>query len=224
MSKSDSNILTFGVSLESPIVEIEYELWVLKRQLELAQEQFIYLHDQTRIKLEEELFDKGLHRDEAEVDLVNGELRYLKDFLLPRLIWNPVIISSWAVYELGMKRVSKTIDRDSIIARKSNFMKNLNVNFKDRLGAPLELTTKDWADHEMYLTVRNAIAHANGYLDALKNVEQKRDIYRWEKTDSRIQCYEGYLVVSEALAFDCVRLVKKALGSATSYIRTVSKS
>jgi hypothetical protein len=163
------------INVDWRFIEIEYELWALGHLLGVLEQQVEFLRAQDELKTFAELKERGWDHDEAERQLASQELRDRQDYVIPRFLRGPFVVSLWACYESAVREVAEYYQRIRKVelgvrdVRADNELKLFVKYFQAVLGEPLDTMPSRLAIIEDLRVVRNAIAHANGQRRAMSD-------------------------------------------------------
>src|SRR5688572_8272221 len=99
------------INLDWRFIEIEYELWALGHLLGVLEQQVEFLRAQDELKTFAELKERGWDHDGAERQLASQELRDRQDYVIPRFLRGPFVVSLWACYESAVREVAEYYQR-----------------------------------------------------------------------------------------------------------------
>jgi hypothetical protein len=166
-------------------VEFEYELLALRQMLLAIEPTIERLSAENEEETLAELRDNGWDHDEAELDMAFQDIRDVRDFMLPRFLRGPFVVSLWACFEAAVSAVAMKM-HDELSAsstlheqRRGSFPKKARRYFQEVLGVPLEFETARYHRLVDLYAVRNALAHANGLKEGMSPKE-------WEKLETAV--------------------------------------
>ena len=179
------------IKLDFRLLEVSMELGILEKHLELIEAQIELGQNEAWSKMEAKTRELELD-DGAEWSLITQEYRYQVDFVLPRVLRNPFLVSLFAVYESAVTEIAKTMQKKkgvgiSIDDLKGGFLKRSKNYYKHVLQFKLALSNESWRRLMLLSDLRNAIAHTNGRLDIVSPVTRER-ILRNEGVKEEIGC------------------------------------
>lgn len=163
-------------------MEIEAELSVTLDHLSAIDRQLPAIQKSERERLELGL--EGLEPDEW-----HGTLQWIDEFIedvLPRLHYSPVLVQLWAVFESGIIEISKYLQRkegQSLTVddlRGNSDYERAQKYYREVLRFPLIEIEGAKEQLDLLLVARNAVAHSNGRIEAIKPAKLER-IRKWEK-------------------------------------------
>lgn len=160
-----------------------YEIWALGHMLEVIEPAMESLSNQDETQTLAELESGGWAHDDAEVDLAFQDIREKRDYVLPRFMRGPFIVSLWACFESGVQAVARQMhdEGNTPIAlrelRGDSFIARSRRYFEAILEMPLDDDDARYARLVDVYRVRNAMAHANGSRESMAP-EQWADLER----------------------------------------------
>lgn len=169
------------ITIDFRYVEVEYELWALKHMIELVEPAMVRLSDQDVFETLDELKRNGWDHDEVEVDLAFQDATEKRDFVLPRFMRGPIVISLTACFESSVQAVARAMQQEVGAAlalselRGESFLKRARRYFEAVLGLPLDPDLGRYGRLTDLFLVRNALAHANGLKEGM-SLEQWREL------------------------------------------------
>lgn len=162
-------------------MEIEAELYVTLDHLEALDRELPEITKRERERLESNL--EGLNGDEWY-----STLQWIDEFadeVLPRLYFSPILVQLWAVFESAIIEISNYLKEQgghSLTVddlRGNSDYERAQKYYRDVLGYALIEIDGAKERLDLLLLARNAIAHSNGRVDAIKPA--KLQLRRWEK-------------------------------------------
>ena len=149
--------------------------------------------------------------DEAEWDLLRQEWDYQVNFVLPRVLRVPFLVTLFTVYEAAVTEIASLVQEKKGIQISIDDLKGgLLDRAKKYYGSVLEIQlsqgNQHWQRISLLIDLRNSIAHTNGRLD-LVNSQRKRKILM----NSGINEYLGCIVVDADFLRESFMLVKEEL-------------
>ena len=192
------------------LIGISSDLDILKAHLEHIEEQ----EKQLRLSAEDIRNDllkdrSSLNQDDREAhrQFAQGVYDEYVEFRLPRIFHNPFLVSLYAVYESAVIEIAKLTQERKGVKVSSMSIVDAKKCCRDTLKFNL---TKNSQSLERLTELRNAIAHANGHLELVR--EKKRNkIKKWIKQDIGIEDDYGDIIVSGAFVREAVEIVKGEL-------------
>jgi hypothetical protein len=138
--------------------------------------------------------------DPDELDQIHTEHWVLMSEIIPRFFRNPLILSLYGIYESAILDIASYLKtKKGLVVKmkdlRGNFLKRARMYFDHILNFPLCPDAQTWEDLETFALMRNAIAHSNGRLDALKENTRKK-IVELERADIGISTLPHCLLIS----------------------------
>ena len=157
------------IILDFRLLEVSMELSTLEKHLELIEAQIERGQEEAWSRREAKMMELESD-DEAEWSLIVQEYDYEVDFVLPRVLRNPFLVSLFAVYESTVTEIAKAMQQKksagiSIDDLKGDFLKHSKNYYGHVLQFQLSLSNDNWQRLMLLSDLRNAIAHTNGRLD-----------------------------------------------------------
>ena len=198
------------IKLDFRLLEVSMELSTLEKHLELIETQIERGQEEAWSSRESKTIELEAD-DEAEWGFIVQEYHYEVDFVLPRVLRNPFLVSLFAVYESTVTEVAKAMQqkkgaRISIDDLKGDFLKRSKNYYKHILQFQLSLSNDSWQRLMLLSDLRNAIAHTNGRLDIVSTRTRER-ILKIEGAKEELGC----LVVEGAFLKETFAFVKDDL-------------
>lgn len=186
------------ISVDFRFVEIGYELWALGHMLDVSEQQIAYLRDQDTVRTYSRLHHDARQDDEADRDLEIEMLRERVEVVVPRFLRYPLLVSAWAIYEAGVTEVARYL-ADRLHAklklsdiRGDDFLARASLYFTAVLNVALDPDLDRMKRLKQLVTIRHAIAHANGRVAILKQ-ESRDTIKRMSTEGIGISISEGFI-------------------------------
>ena len=160
------------IEFDFRLLDVSLELSTLEKNLELIEGQIESSRQAAKHTLEAKRGELPPD-DEAEWDLLRQEYDYEVDFVLPRVLHNPFLVSLFAVYESAVKEIAKLIQkkqgaRISLEDLKGDLLNRAKKYYDQVLQFDLSKSNDHWQRLMLLSDLRNAIAHTNGRLDLIK--------------------------------------------------------
>ena len=194
------------------LIGISSDLAILKHHLEHVEEQ----NEQWR-QLAEDIRDDLLgdlssySQDDRQAHWQRAQAVYgdYVEFRLPRILYNPFLVSLYAVYESAVIDIAKLTQERKGMKVPTMGIGDAKKCCRDTLKFNL---TQNSRSLEQLTEIRHAIAHANGHLKLVKE-EKRKKIKKWIKRDIGIEDYYGDIIVSGAFVREAYETVKGELES-----------
>ena len=147
---------------------LEYELWALRHMLGLIEPEIERLATESEARTLADLKASDWYDDPAERDMAFQDIREIRDYVLPRFMRGPFLISLWACFEAGVRAVATRVHDEQLAPialqelRSDSFVKQARRYFSAILLLPLDEDEARYSRLVDLYRVRNALAHANG--------------------------------------------------------------
>ena len=194
------------------LIGISSDLDILKAHLEHIEEQEKQWHllaEDIRNDLLENI--SSLNQDDREAHWQFAQSVYddYVEFRIPRIFYNPFLVSLYAVYESAVIEIAKLTQE-----RKGVKVSTMGIGYaKKCCRHTLKFNlTQNSQSLERLTELRHAIAHANGHLRLVKE-EKRKKIKKWIQQDIGIEDYYGDIIVSGAFVREAFGIVKGELES-----------
>jgi hypothetical protein len=161
------------VILDFRLSSIDYEVWALAQYLDLMERQFPLLAKAEKDRIKAQYGAASRRTDPDEYDVALQMADEMADRILPRLFLAPFVLSLWSVLESAIIEIAEFIRRQ----------RSLDLTIEDLRGSLLQRTKKYfgtvinydfslddgcWQELQSLAAVRNALAHANGRIAAVR--------------------------------------------------------
>lgn len=204
------------LDLDFRFVESYYELDALGEFLNVIENQLENVINQEKKRVESEILSKKKDLDEVELANIQQEFNDRVYELLPRFFRSPFLVTLWAISESAIIEVADYIQKQKNLPlsmrdiRGNNFLDQANKYFKYILE--FELFNEVVYDRlEMLRILRNAIAHCNGRLEAIKNKEDLNKLKKWNKEEIGITLLINSIIFSESFLRETYEIVSTAI-------------
>jgi len=207
------------ITIDLRLVDVDYELWALAEHQQALEEYLSAEKATDRKRTWARLHEQGLADDEAEIQLAFQEHEQRVEHALPRLLRGSYLVVVWAVFEAAMEEIAEHLRVGTQHQLKlkdiagDNFLSRAEKYFTQLLRAPLTTTNEQRTNLRMLLGVRNAIAHANGRLEAVRK-EQLTNITAWIADGVGLSDEHGWIMPFDEFVkrmYETVNDVLKAL-------------
>ena len=200
-------------------IEIFHELYALEDYMNSVEAQLPEL-----IANEKKKAHDSKPNDPIEWQQKEQELYELIEDVLPRFFRNPIVVTLWAVFESAIIEIAKEI-KDQLAAPitlddiNGDFLKRTNQYFNYIVEFPIDVRGRFWQQLRKLHLLRNAIAHGNGRLDNIKNPQDRKTIFKWEKEGSGISTAGGNIVCSPPFISETFKVVFDFLQDVTERVK-----
>ena len=200
------------IELDFRLLEASMELSTLDQHLALIEAQIERGQKEARSTMEAKTRELEPN-DEAEWTFIVQEYHYQVDFVLPRALRNPFLVSLFAVYESTVTEIAKIMQKKkgvgiSIEDLKGGFLKRSKKYYEHVLQFQLFLSNDSWQRLMLLSDLRNTIAHTNGRLDIARTKTRERIL---KSGGAREEL--GFLVVEGTFLKETFAFVKDDLES-----------
>lgn len=184
------------INYDFRFVEISCELNAIARYIDSVDQQLPDLIQKEGNKAYERLKQRGYENDEVERQIMRQELYKLTEVTLPKYFWGSTLVTIWAIFESGISEIAAELKSQKNLGISLNdingdVIERVNKYFNYILDMPIETRSKNWQHLRMLYDLRNAIAHANGRFENVKNKNDIKKIKNWAKADIGIQAVSG---------------------------------
>ena len=195
------------------LIEIEMELRTLKTDIKIIEDQIRQGEEDAKCQLHDKW--RKLKRlncaDPAEWDILHQERDLQVDFVLPRVLRIPFIVTLFTVYEAAVTEIAGLAQKEtglqiSIDDLKGGLLDRAKKYYCSVLELQLSKGTQHWQRIKLLFDLRNSIVHTNGRLD-LVNSKRKEKIL---KDDGVRECW-GCIVVDANFLRESFAIVKEEL-------------
>jgi len=161
------------IRVDLRLLDIYFELWALEEHLVALEDNIAFVRSQDRIRTEAQLQEGGFSQDESEVQLAFQEHDQRVNHVLPRYLRGSFLVALWAVYEAAIGDIADHLRARAGVALRlsdfrGDFLERARKYFEHVLHRDL-MPDKSTAEAlGRLLLLRNAFAHANGRLDAIR--------------------------------------------------------
>lgn len=186
------------------------ELSTLETHIEVIEEQITRGKEAAERQFRDKLRELNCD-NEAEWDLLRQERDYQVDFVLPRVLRVPFLVTLFTVYEAAVTEIASLVQRKkgiqiSIDDLKGGLLDRAKKYYDSVLHIQLSQDDRNWQRISLLFDLRNSIAHTNGRLD-LVNSQRKRKILLNPGVSECLDC----IVVDADFLRESFMLVKEEL-------------
>ncbi len=197
------------------LFEISSELFALQQQLATIETQICNITEAAHNRLDDIMRDRRTCVEGPEVNEAIEEYVHHTEFMIPRFLRNPYLVSLYAVYESGVTEVATLVQKKkgqqiAMSDIKGAFLERANKYYSNVLGFELTCDSQTFDRIKILSMVRNAIAHANGRIEMLSGHVGK-NIASLERRGIGLSVHYGYMVLAESLVQDLSVAVSTAL-------------
>jgi hypothetical protein len=163
---------------------IRYELAVLEHYMIAVEQQIPSIKQAAYEEMTARPQLLGGEVDDADLWLASDEVQHFSESVAPRLLRGSVLVALWAVYESAiseianhlMRQLGITVSLADLLADMPgcNEFNKMLYCYKRKLRMPLVIDPVTQREINVLNLMRNALAHANGRLSAIKVDDQTR--------------------------------------------------
>ena len=204
-----------GISISFDLMYIEMELSTLAQHLKLIEQQLVLSSIEAKNYLERETAELCLDvlEEQAHWDILNQEYQFKVDFILPRTLRNPFLITLYSTYESAVVQIAELMQKklkQKIVLQdiKGDFLTGSKKYYRYVLNMELSVRNERWQRLRLLSDLRNSVVHANGLIKASKNSGMKKAL----KHKGVMEKY-GYVLVSEEFLRETSEIVESELRS-----------
>ncbi len=190
------------INFDPRFIEIEYELWALGHLRDVLEAQIVFLRDQDKLKTFAELKERGWDHDEVEWQLASQEFAERQEYVIPRFLRGPFVVSLWACYESAVKEIADYLQgRVGAPLTLRDIRADTELQqFMKYFGAVMKIPLDEIGDRLSFIDdlrlVRNALAHANGRQRAMPEQKWALVSTALKRRGSPPDDYRGLIVLS----------------------------
>jgi len=216
------------LTLDFRFVEIEYELWALGEYLNALEQQLPAIAEEKRTQTFARLQAEKSDWDDPETELAFRELDEIAESVLPRFLRGPFLVTLWALYESAITEIAGYLKQQQ---KKALGLQDIRDGFLDRarkyfdhiLAFPLCADDRTWERLQMLMILRNALAHANGRIEAVKEKSRSK-IEEYTKMRVGVAVENGNLSFTEAFVRETYALVHESLINLIERVRSAHQT
>lgn len=206
-------------------VELFHELYALEDYIDSVESQLPDLIKKEEEKAYNMLNEKGYGNDPIERNQVEQQLYELIEEVLPRYFWGPLLVTLWAIFELGLVEIAREVkDQQNQTIKlndlRGNVLERSDKYFNHILRLNLNTEDESWAHLQMFCVLRNALTHANGRIDNLKGEKERDKINKWSKDNIGISQTNGVLVFTPEFVKKTYSIVFEVIKNLTDQVTT----
>lgn len=155
------------VVINLSFVELEYELWALRKMLDTIEPAIVRLSEQQTSQILSELRGAPWSDDPAEIGFALQGLAEMRDYVLPRFMRGPFIVALWACFETSVYAVADQKRREGCAPialaelQGRTFLERAKRYFKALLSMRVDDDSNRLERLADLYVIRSALAHAN---------------------------------------------------------------
>ena len=157
------------------------ELLVLERHLAIIEDQIVQGRETAdyEVKKRSHGLDPDSPDDAAEFSLLIQERNFQIDFVHPRVLRGPFLVTLFSVYESAVTEIANLIQKKrseplSIEDIKGDFLGRSKKYYSSVLEFDLSMSNEHWQKLRLLSDLRNIIAHTNGRPEATSAKKSKK--------------------------------------------------
>lgn len=200
------------MSLDLRLLEVPLEFDALEEHLRIVEDQIERSPEEAKLRRDNKRKAQDLTPCDPEWDVLDWLCDYEISIMLPRILRNPFLISLYSAYESVVTeiagRMQKRLGQKTCNRNESKpFLDCAKKYYKNNFGFRLSENNQAWERLKILAGLRNAIVHASGRMDMVRD-RPKEKIQKWEEKGIGIQCDTGYIIVSGGFLSETFALVK----------------
>lgn len=213
------------IKLDFRFLESQYEIGVLEDYLRVIEEHLDKLTKQEQEKFEAKIKNELYQNDDVERQEAYQQLYEYIEHLLPRFSRNPFLVTLWATFESAVVEIAKYLQEKKGLKlgisdiRGDNFIKQAQRYFDNVLNFPLGLDAVTIKRLDMLRVLRNAIAHSNSRINAVRREEDKNKITEWVKSKMGISLHNYTLIFSKHFLRETYVIMNQSLSALLERVR-----
>ena len=155
--------------------EIEYELWALEQMLKVIEPAIESLAGADAQQAVDEISRQGWEPGDGDGEMLLQEVYEKRDYVLPRFMRGPFLVSVWACFETAVQSVARLCAKEIEAPIRMNelrgddFLKRAIRYFDAILGLPLDSDGDRLKRLNDLYVIRCALAHANGLREGMSD-------------------------------------------------------
>lgn len=206
-------------------VELFCELYALEQYMDSVESQLPDILKREEKKTYKTLRQKGYDKDEFERHQMYEQIAEFEE-VLPRHFRSSILVTLWSIFESAIYEIAEEVRgrqnqeirlRD---IRGDDFLDCAQKYFNHIIKIPLNTEGTPWQHLKMFYKLRNAIVHANGRLENLRNDKTLKNIKKLVKTDIGIQEINGIIQFSVDLIKETFLIVLHMLQDLTEAVKS----
>lgn len=206
-------------------IEIEYELSVLDDYIKLLEEQLGGLIEREQrhfdVKIQKEIYQI----DEAERQVAYQEFYEHTESLLPHFFRNPFLVTLWATFESAIIEIAEYLRTEKRLRLRINdirgqsFLAQAQKYYDHILNFSLCIKPEPLGRIEMLRILRNAVAHSNSRINAIKSDDDRKKIEAWVNQKIGISLKFQTLIFSEKFIKEAYHIMNETLTDLLGRVR-----
>ena len=201
------------MEIDLRLIEIEMELSTLQTHIEMIEEQVKQGEEVAKCELHDKWQElrKLNCADRTEWDILHQERDLQVDFVLPRVLRVPFLVTLFTVYEAAVTEIASHVQKEkglqiSIDDLKGSLLDRAKKYYSNVIELRLSTDNQHWQRIKLLSDLRNAIVHTNGRLDLMSSKRKKKIL----KNDG-VSEYWGCIVVDANFLRESFAIIKEEL-------------
>jgi len=211
-----------SLDLDDPLLEATCEIYAIDDYYKALEDQIAHTQQIQKSQLDNYLTQQKLTPDDIEWDEATSNYDQLIDHLIPRFFRGPFLISLYALYESIVSEIATAIrTMNPRLKSFSSFKKKKRKKgqsyieiardyYAEELGTVLCPDISMWEQLIILSKLRNAVAHANGRIEAL-SPHSKEEIVKIVRDLPDVAAYAGYITFGKDFVAHTTGLVLSEL-------------
>jgi hypothetical protein len=208
-------------------IELHWELSAVEKHIELLQRTLPDI-----IKRECSLILEGGFDSDNEVDsqIVGGLISEWETGFVTRHLTGGVLIAISASYESAIRTLALEVENFRKVPHydlspkkefSGSFPERARQYFETVLGVSLHPVETDWERLAQLYTLRNVMAHENGFLPQARK-KQREQIEKWANSTPGLTIEQDYLVISLQFSSEMHQFIKTLLEELITCVKAYS--
>ena len=192
------------------LLELSMDISTLESHIDLIEKQIVQGEEAAEREFQDRLRESNA-QGEDQWDLLHQEKYFRVEFVLPRVLRGPFLVTLFSVYETAMTEIAKLIQarrgiQSSLDDRRGDLLRRAKKYYSNVPDFELSKDNQHWERLTQLSRLRNAIAHSNGRLNMIPR-EIKEKLLKIDGVSDRF----GYIVVDENFLRQTFTMVKDEL-------------
>ena len=195
------------------LIGIEMELDTLQTHIKMIEEQIRQGEEIAKCQFQDKWqeLSKLNCADWAALDILSQERDLEVDFVLPRVLRVPFLVTLFTVYEAAVTEIAGFVQKEkslqiSIDDLKGSLLDRAKKYYSSVLELQLSKGNRHWQRINLLSDIRNCIVHTNGRLDLVSSKRKKKIL-----KDDGVSEHWGCIVVDANFLRESFAIVKEEL-------------
>ena len=193
------------------LLELSMDISTLESHIDLIEKQIVQGEEAAEREFQDRLRESNA-QGEDQWDLLHQEKYFRVEFVLPRVLRGPFLVTLFSVYETAMTEIAKLIQarrgiQSSLDDRRGDLLRRAKKYYSNVPDFELSKDNQHWERLTQLSDLRNAIAHSNGRLNMIRPITDKEKLLKIDGVNDRL----GYIVVDKKYLEQTFKLVKAEL-------------